>query len=530
MEWDLLSMNIKKYNIRHFWITFSFVVILVIVLFDLIIITSTDTLQIQYIPDDAYYYLTLAKNFTNFGLWTFDSGHSVTSGFHPLLAYFLAFFYWIAKPSTYEFAQFGIYFSSLITIIALLIVWKFGIKFKRPYYLIVFTLLISSKNFVYNSVSGTEWSLVILLSSLYCITLWHSFFSDRCWINATILFLLGFAGSLARSDFGLIPLFCLFYCLSLTNIDNKKNISLVAFWGFVGSGFGVLFIFLHNYIFTRTIFQSSAMMKVYWAEIYGGNYRGILSLIASILGIEIVNLQFLAYIMGVTLIAIPLIAILKKHRIILSSKEIMQELPILFAAILCCCGYLVYYSRNAAIQPWYSANLVLSFYMIILGLFIFADRIMEKKFPVRAISFVAVLIIISNIFSLFPISESNSIWPHQKFMLNAGKYLSQQEIDSKVGSWNAGIVGYYQGGSVINLDGLVNNDIYDYATSNRLPVYISENHIGYILDFENMIVEEVRRKKGGYDDMEFITNLKPVKEFGDGNYYWKHMTLYEIDP
>ena len=118
-------MNIKKNNFHHFWIAFSFAVILVIVLFDAIIITSTDTIQVQYVPDDAYYYLTLAKNFTIFGNWTFDSGHSVTSGFHPLLAFLLASFYWIAKPSTYEFAQFGIIVGSLLTIITLFVVWKF---------------------------------------------------------------------------------------------------------------------------------------------------------------------------------------------------------------------------------------------------------------------------------------------------------------------------------------------------------------------------------------------------------------------
>ena len=524
-------MNIKKFKFRIFWIAFSFVVILVIVLFELIIITSTDTLQVQYIPDDAYYYFTLAKNFTNFGLWTFDSGHSVTSGFHPLLAFLLAFFYWITKPSTYEFVQFGIIFSSLITIITLFIVWKFCLKFNKPYYMLIFTLLVSSKNFIYNSVSGMEWSLVVLLSSLYCITLWHSYFSDRYIINAKIIFLLGFAGSLARSDFGLIPLSCLFFCLFLTKIDNNKKISFIAFWGFLGSGFGVLFIFLHNYIFTRKIFQSSAMIKAYWSQIYGSNYRGILKLIASILGIEAVNLQFLAYILGATLIFSPLIiSIIKKPRKILTSKESIPGLPLLVAAFFCCSGYLLYYSRNAALQPWYSANLILSFYIIILGLFIFADRILEKKFPIRVVSIVAVLIIISNLFGLYPISDSNSIWPHQKSMLNAGKYLSQQEIDGQVGSWNAGILGYYQGGSVINLDGLVNNDIYDYATTNRLPVYISDNHIKYILDFENMITENKRRKKGGYDDMEFIARLKPIKVFGDGNYYWKHMTLYEIKP
>ena len=63
-----------------------------------------------------------------------------------------------------------------------------------------------------------------------------------------------------------------------------------------------------------------------------------------------------------------------------------------------------------------------------------------------------------------------------------------------------------------------------------MPVYISGKRIRYILDFENMLAEDMRRKRGGYDDMEFIASLKPIKEFGDGNNYWKHLTLYEIKP
>ena len=46
-------------------------------------------------------------------------------------------------------------------------------------------------------------------------------------------------------------------------------------------------------------------------------------------------------------------------------------------------------------------------------------------------------------------------------MLAAGN-TAEAEPAGLVGSWNAGIIGYYQGGDVINLDGLVNNEVYPY--------------------------------------------------------------------
>ena len=42
--------------------------------------------QVQYLPDDAFYYLVLADNRDALGSWTFDDGTTLTSGFHPLFA------------------------------------------------------------------------------------------------------------------------------------------------------------------------------------------------------------------------------------------------------------------------------------------------------------------------------------------------------------------------------------------------------------------------------------------------------------
>lgn len=129
----------------------------------------------------------------------------------------------------------------------------------------------------------------------------------------------------------------------------------------------------------------------------------------------------------------------------------------------------------------------------------------------------------------FPVSTANAPWPHQQTMLETGKYLSQQELDGMVGSWNAGIIGYYQGGTVINLDGLVNNDIYEYAIRNDLPAYLSREGINYIVDFENTLLEEQRRLRGGYNDPHFLKSLRPIKVFDSDEHFWKNMTLYRIE-
>jgi hypothetical protein len=134
-----------------------------------------------------------------------------------------------------------------------------------------------------------------------------------------------------------------------------------------------------------------------------------------------------------------------------------------------------------------------------------------------------------NISNLYPINAIHAPWPHQKYMLQAGLYLNENPLDGKVGSWNAGIIGYYEGGHVVNLDGLVNNDIYPYVVNNNLPAYLSSRGIYYLMDFEEMLTIYGYRVQGGYDDNEFIADLTPQKVFDRDQYSWNHMTLYYID-
>ena len=49
---------------------------------------------VQYVADDGFYYLQLARNWTQMGRWTFD-GVEPATGFHLLYAYLLAGMSWL---------------------------------------------------------------------------------------------------------------------------------------------------------------------------------------------------------------------------------------------------------------------------------------------------------------------------------------------------------------------------------------------------------------------------------------------------
>lgn len=149
-----------------FWTTVIVIVTLNIIVISMMIMTSSDDLQVQYIPDDAYYYLTLSRNFSSLGFWTFDSGVSVTSGFHLLFAYLLAITFSLLNPNTNSFVIYGLILSLLFTLASITVVWIWSFKHKNIIFLMLFALVISSRNFVHSAVSITEWSLTLLIAPL----------------------------------------------------------------------------------------------------------------------------------------------------------------------------------------------------------------------------------------------------------------------------------------------------------------------------------------------------------------------------
>lgn len=235
-----------------------------ITLFGIILLRSPENLKVQYIPDDAYYYLTLSRNFHFFKLWTFDSGASVTSGFHPLFAYALTFIFMALTPNKEGFIGYGLILSLLFALASVGVVYFWGFKSKNSIFLMLIALVFSSKNFVYNAVSVTEWSLVILIASLYCVWFSLKYKSSLSFFDVFVIFILGFLGSVARSDFGLLPL-SIFIAVSVFSPKKLKHLFL-AFGGLLGSITGLFAIAVHNFIFTGDLLQSSAKMKAYWAQ------------------------------------------------------------------------------------------------------------------------------------------------------------------------------------------------------------------------------------------------------------------------
>lgn len=190
-------------------------------------------------------------------------------------------------------------------------------------------------------------------------------------------------------------------------------------------------------------------------------------------------------------------------------------------------SYGLFFSLNpAGIQQWYTSNFIVPLYMMLT-----LPLRKEGRYP-RIVNVVCVslaLVLLARQIKNAPFYLRTPEWPYQVYMQQAGKFLAEKPLSGKIGSWNAGIIGYYQGGMVINLDGLVNNDIYVYAKHNQLLQYIEKTGIEYFIDFYDIFARQELRERGGYNCPRFLTRLEPIRKFDDLTSGWHGLTLYKYE-
>lgn len=83
--------------------------------------------------------------------------------------------------------------------------------------------------------------------------------------------------------------------------------------------------------------------------------------------------------------------------------------------------------------------------------------------------------------------EWNRSWNDESYL--AAQWLARNvPADAIVGSWNAGVLGFYADQRVVNLDGLINNfELLDYIKRGEVAEYIAREDIEYLSDMESTI-------------------------------------------
>jgi hypothetical protein len=482
--------------------------------------------RVQFVPDDAYYYMGLARNFVEHGQWSFDSGTSLTTGFHPLHAYALAGLKSLTQANGDGFVTLNVLLSYGIALPAMLLAALFALRRGGLLVSSLVLLLLISRNVSLNLTSGMEWGWTVSLAALYAAA-FCGLGGQRHGKACLALGLIGLMGSLARTDFGLFP--AMLFAASLTGIRHAegKPRAAGALIGLGAAALGVAIGFLHNHWSTGQLLQSSAQMKKLWFETYGLDMKPILDKLLMLFGKANDGTRICAALLALVCLAVGWRAYWGVWIRRSSSKVDPQGAVLWFGCLAAVLGYVALYTMNpAALQHWYTANLLVPLFVV---LALPLSQLQPGQVAGRVAALALLALLIAQLPRAYRFLEEPE-WPHQVSALRAGQFLHDSPLPAPVGSWNAGILGFYEGGHVINLDGLVNNDIYDYAARGSLPQYVDKVGIRYLVDYEKMLSSPERRVRGGYDSEEFLERLSPSRRFDDRTEGWKELTLYTIAP
>jgi hypothetical protein len=473
---------------------------------------------VNFLPDDAFYYLRMAKNFAAEGRWTLD-GDAPATGFHLLWGYFWAAVFYVAPhidlASIYvlSFAVGLVCYVLSAAALSILLTECYG----SEALLAVFALFLGTSLFMLPAL-GMESAPTFLFESLACLLLFRPRHAPWSWPELAALYAAGLLGMLSRSDFGVLIFSCLLaYGIASARTGNLSFRTLQpALVCFAGAVSGLALVLTHSWIISGHLLQSSAQTKYYWSSLNGHSITAPLLLLA---GAVIYRLPFAGVLMYPVLLLLSVVAVISVTYVV---RKRLPTMPVL-AAALAIAGYVVLYSRDSgALQLWYVASVGAPLTIICAPALV----AISAKYRRSAIALVSVTVAAVFILSLRP------IWSHQFAMKDAGEFLAARPELSPVGAWNAGLISYFAARPVTNLDGLVNDDILAYAKSGRLADYIRERKLAYIVDYSAMF-EPHLALRGGYGDGSLRSCLQPQHEIDSDKplSHWQNgvLTLYSVD-
>ncbi len=492
----------------RFWVLiFLLVSLLAFVLYhQFSFIEKNEACRIQFTPDDGYYYLTLARHFAQSAHWTFD-GTNPASGFHLLWGYLLALLWWIFSPGpdTYVFLA---YILELLLVIVMVsfIVSDFLRRGLGVGALLVLAVLVSAEWFRIVTVSLTEWGLVVFCTYLY--------FANRD-KSPKVAFAVAFIGTVARADFALFVGSFLIVDLATRQDRATVNLAVSSLFG-VAAGVGL--VLLHSYLVTGEFIQSSVRMKFYWAEFYrsGSEKDDAISLITRTVGYDGITFNLKQKIFAVA-VFLPMTISLWALRV--KETRVFRDVT---GAVLSLLMYELFYFSTGSMPPWWTAEIFVS----LLVAWTISIEFLWNRLGIGPRLLIIALLVVAIFHNATTVA--NPPYRHQRYMLEAGQWLQTHREYCGVGAWNAGIIGYYAGGNVINLDGLVNATVQPYIMRKQLPEYFQSSGIHYVIDFSEMFNDKELRQRGGYDDTAFLKQFNRIKTFDTSHYAWTFLTLYEV--
>ena len=410
----------------------------------LLLATDASDRYVAAVPDDAFYYFQLARNFTTHGFWTFD-GTAPTTGFHPLYAYLLVGLHVVAGDLTAR---------TLLVVVGLASAVALGTAAALTGAAVTRLL---GQQAVPLAVAVFVTPLA-LLQTTFLMETWLACLVASCvvflvtaptqpslWSAAGIV-LVGTLGSLARTDFVVLPIALVLGHLAATAVASRSPGLRRSLLVLAGAAGGLCLDAVLNLATSGSIVQASVRVKTHWTDVAQTSsvppltlvdaLRAPLALVTGTLtpylpaadaqDSSVPYVAALWTLAGVGVLALVLVRV---------QRGAMRPecLPLVVGCFLAVVGFVLLYSRNSATQLWYAGNLVVPCAVLLAS----AGRaVLGRRLTIPAVAVVGLFL------ALDALVITAAPYVNQAALMKTGIALRSRALDGPVGAWNAGIIGF----------------------------------------------------------------------------------------
>ncbi len=424
--------------------------------------------KMSYVPDDAFYYMQLGSEFQRSGRWSFDRGRTLTSGFHPLFGYLNAIIErWLVDRSDAALdtrLTFHALLATATTLAALALLASTGHR-AFPRGLLAALLFVGCAGGVFLlPFQAMEWPYAVLGGAL----LSRAIVARRArWTALAIVF-----GCTCRSDFVLAG-----GCLALAIFsadprlrDPSTRTRLLA--AVAGSAVGALVTTIHAWAASGHLVQSSARMKAHWGAVVG--YQPLYGLEPASYAFSPGFLFTRVLDFGpVTLLPLAVgLGVLAWYARKAVARRGCHGVVLFRWSALCAIAYPIAYGMiGTAAQCWYSAHFFAPLFLLVAAI---VDASTDR---VRSIAVAggALLAAVNAWDAMRP------PWSAEDAIMLARSVGNIRSI-TVAAAWNAGTRNFLGGEKLVNIDGLVNDDVYPYVVRDRVHCYLVHERIPFVVD------------------------------------------------
>jgi len=430
--------------------------------------------KFSYLPDDAFYYFQLGREHARSGLWSFDRGVSLTSGFHLVQGWFASFVEYFVPGEEALNIRLSAYaiVGGLLTAVAMVAAYA-GASRAWSAGQVAAQLLVGFAGGIFIlPMQAMEWPFAVLATSLAFLGL----MSDQRWLFVIAMLV----GPACRFDFVLFAgALCLAALTEARALDPRLRRTIVA--GGAAVTIGTLLVMAHTWSISGHLLQSSARMKGFWGSVNG--YQPLYGLEPSSYAFAPAFLLTRVCDFGPATLLVPMLALavgLIVYRRELAAQPVRARLCFRASVVALVLLPLAYGRFGTAAQCWYSALFVIPMYVVVSALAAsFKGRVAQSTRvagSVRVATAAFVLIAVVNAYDARrPVWRCSDVLP-------AFRALAMDKSIPRTAAWNAGTSGYLGGERTLNIDGLVNDDVYPYIVADRIHCYLVHEHVPVIVD------------------------------------------------